>query len=554
MAALRASAWLVFLQPDFALSPVAGRWLTHLHSVYNPSAKGAVLAAVSLSSVRGLPLPVPPSPAAVAAVQAAQDCADQAVPTGGGPAATEGGVCAAPFDATVVLSGALSLSAFAAAPLAWGAFLATLPTGTPQSALGPAFTAFCNGSSKRALHLNLGTRLTLAAPVGPSAATLQLVQWWHPEMTALPVTPLDMLSVEGDLAGLQAAAIEASDKQLMRVLGWVPEHASVPFPGIMFINGGFVEMTLSWVCNVQSMPGVLERSVVLCTDVQCLDGLRGSALARRLGAVVGVSLMARIHRLLSSRNMKPLDATGAKSQGYDTNYFQLFMLVRQFMLRDIVQAGLPYLLEEPDAWWTRDAYAYFDGVLASGGEVNETKHRRVPPASIDVPALVAQNELDVVFYLDAPKRKFGVGGGLFLALPTENSKAFFGEWSNRMMRIVARQAKIGKWGASANEQEMLQKLLAEAWGGLKYVFLPQRQFPNGGFYMGRRPGKTFHAALQQQRVIMLQMNYLPNLQRKVARAKQFGHWCLQGSDGQQSCKPAEELHLLPAPVEGAAGR
>ena len=50
-------------------------------------------------------------------------------------------------------------------------------------------------------------------------------------------------------------------------------QARYGFVNIQMLNHGFVEMTKSWICNVRSFPGVLEKTVFITTDQNSYDQL-----------------------------------------------------------------------------------------------------------------------------------------------------------------------------------------------------------------------------------------------------------------------------------------
>ena len=524
--AVEDSDQLLFVQGGVQLAPVALRWTRRALGSRAGAAAGGM---VALASVRGMPLMHSNAP----------PCFDPAGRRVGS------GVCAPPLDALLVHSCAAPPQALAAGAALWRQLAAaTTPDVVGEADLDAALSAQCRRGSWRVAHLNLGGRLTLARPHGSN--TVQLQQQWRAELDdALEAAALDVV----------VANITPDHKH---DLGYVPEHSGTnalvrsmkrimttqraPFPGLVIANAAFVEMTLHWLCQVRGMAGVLERTVVLCIDAGCIDAMRSAPVSRRLGAVAGMDMTARLQALRLELGMEAHGASLEADLKYGSQAYHLFMLTRQLILKDLVDSNVPYLLFETDAWWQRDAYAYLDAVLATGGELQPQRHPPSPPSAV----VLQPNKVpfDMLLYVDVPEQddatRLGVGGGFFLALPLPGTKRLFEEWASNVKDSVLASTHYGGTRVHETEQVMFQRLVSDRFAGFRPALLPVQLFPNGQFYHGLTSAEEAVAKVQKQGAIVIQFNYVVGAGGKVSRAKRFNQWGLTEAG---TCRTLRSLPL-----------
>lgn len=506
---------IFFVDAGMQLSPLALRWAGGV------AAREQQTGIVALASIKGIPL----------MISDAKPCFDEVGVRGAA------GACVPPLDALHVLSCLPSSEAMVVKAGVWKVLQAGFRA---SSASGDEFIAQeCRRSAWRVRHLNLGAKLSLARPQGSNTA--ELLRQWRPELNHLAqLQVLDVSAAPMGEAGAYQPA-HSGTAQLAASMHSIMQQQQVPFTGLVIANTGFIEMTLHWLCQVRGLTGVLERTVVLCTDQGCLDALRQHGVTRRLGAVLGVDMTARIQALRLELGMKARGASLENDLKYGTQAYHVFMLARQLILKDLVDVNVPYLLFETDAWWQSSAYVYLDRVLASGGKLHLEELKGVTGGSISTQGV----PFDMLLYVDVYEQDdpnwLGVGGGLFLSLPTKHTKLLFEEWASMVKDSVLESLHYEGTRHHETEQYMFQRLVSERFAGFTPALLPIELFPNGRFYKGLATAADAKAKIVQQQTIMVQYNYVIGAGNKVRRAKHFGHW---GLSDESTCKPLSALTAL----------
>jgi len=518
---------LLFIQGGHRISPVAVRWTEKSL----PATPPGQAAAVALASAQGMPL-------ASDASKDAKACFDAAGRRVGN------GVCAAPMDATVLHSCTVSPGAMAVRASIWRdtqSSMRAAANGTQWS----AFEQACERSQWRVQHLNLGAHLALAAPFAATEGDVAtaVLQWWRPELDHISLD--DVLDLSD--AGKQSAEVKydgghSGTPQLLHVMHSMQRAQQLPFLGLTVSNEGFVNMTLAWMCQVSALPGVLERSVLVCTDTPCLDALRAHPASKRLGAIVGVDMLARLQTAYNELGMGVFAGNLGADLKYGTKVYHLFVLVRQLQLKDMVEGGVPFLLFETDAWWQRSAYEYLDKVLATNGSLELAVHAGV---KYDAARLnITQAPFDMLLYVDDArfwnKQRIGIGVGFYLSLPLPGTVRVFDKWSSDVKSSMLASTKYGGTHVHETEQVMLQKLVAQKYKGFRPAFLPQKLFPNGEFYNKVATARAAKDKIAADEVVVVQFNYVIGAGTKATRAKRYNHWGL-ADDGQ--CMPLSQLPL-----------
>ena len=384
--------------------------------------------------------------------------------------------------------------------------------GLLATSLQSQWEAFCLEAGSFALAANLGHGLRWA--VTGNATDERVVPFWRREYGALPDKPV-LLAQNLSLA---AHSPRHADAEVIALAALVKE-ASPPgpagFAGIIIMNAGYAQMTLSWLCNTADMPGAHERTIIVCTDQLCLSLLRTEPRAAKLFAVVGIDLFRRADDVPGASKFATR-TNQAQTLLYASPNYVLMMVARTKFLTQLVEHGASYLLFETDALWTQSAYDWIDAALDSG-------HVGIFNASAD--RTPDQPPFDFVGYVDVQPDK--LGGGFFLAMATPSTVTFFRDWTAAVDKQMARLGVVeGRPAGTVSDQVQLQNMFRERvkQGGMAYF--PTKVFPSGQWYDGRRPKEGGLHNAKDQGVVVLQFNWIMGNDRKIRRAKQYRHWFL----------------------------
>lgn len=397
------------------------------------------------------------------------------------------------------------------------------------------FTLYGNFGGDLAMNVNwLEPGEHYAGTRGKPRSDSTLVRWWRDEYALMPAQPT-LLDWDGSvIPDSSSAARPAADfAALVNALRFVtPEHSGA-FPGLIIINSGYVDMTLSWLCNTADMPGVHRRTVIACTDLQCLGELRSHPAAARVGWITGLDLFGAVGDLRQAFGLaRTAQGAQAAALSYATPDYILMMVARLRLLQDLVLADVPFLLFETDAVWASDAYAWMDRYMSQ--QRAELAH----PA----PAF----PIDMLAYVDSPPQN--LGGGFFLALPTPASKAFFSEW----LGIVEADVKARGFAAIresglVSDQVVLGDVFKARRNSTNIHLMPTRAFPSGLWFRSHTPAQGPLAQLHKAGVVVLQNNFILGSVHKVVRAQVHAQWFLDAR--QATCTTGEAAARQAARVD-----
>jgi len=499
---------LVFIDAQFELSPVAPLWIRAALDAAIPGSQSRVL---QLASVGG-----------------------QSLPFGSSMASS----VASPLPPTYLhMMLVSSCSAWSGAfALSVGLWRTLQPAWEDASG---SLRSLCMAGDWHALHLNLGATMTLAGRVG--SRETRLLPFWRGELHLLDLSEQSKSIYSPATLPMEPNADPSlGSVQLADTMLGLAGSLGVPFVGLVMLNSAFLQMTLHWLCQVRGMQGVLARTVLVCTDAACLDELRSHPAAAAVGAIVGVPMDLRLEATRARLGMGRFKGTFLQGLDWGTVDYHLLMLTRQMLLRDLAQAGVPFLMMETDAWWRKNAYEYLDRVLASKGAL---QHREHVGLHFNVHELNANTApFDMLLYVDVPKPRkpelIGVGGGFFLAIPTSTTCRLFERWAQAVLGSIQESMAYKNAGVNPTEQELLQHLLFEKAEGVRAELLPVDLFPSGQVYGTVSSASALHAKLAKSDAVVIQFNYVIGTGVKIERAKQFGHWGLN-ADG--TCGPLPHL-------------
>jgi FkbM family methyltransferase len=247
---------------------------------------------------------------------------------------------------------------------------------------------------------------------------------------------------------------------------------------IQMLNEGFIDMTKSWVCNVRTFPGILEKVLFIATDETSYNALK--------------SFNDSLHVIKVM-----YDAPNKLSYG-DHDYFS-YMLFRTNLLIMLLEQKVPIFLIESDAVWLDDPTSL---VLSTPGDI-VTMSDTLPPRKV-------------------------LQGGFQLLRPTAPTISVWKKLFQQFQTILQEADKQKYLGDKGSEQLILDSLIRRE-PDLKVSWLPRDSFVPGIYY--RDP--EFAASITNPKVIL--NNYIIGIDKKIMRAKQWNHWFLN-DDGSCSAR------------------
>lgn len=295
--------------------------------------------------------------------------------------------------------------------------------------------------------------------------------------------PVGGVPVAGWLLGQEIAPLLQPVERVAAALRAASESAGGRFAGLLFSNHGFLPFLYHWLCNARwASPGAAQRTVLVCTDADCLSEVRSHPLARELAAVVPVDM-----------------ASGAARMAFGTEPYQSAMRRRGAVLAQVADlaVGTPWLLFETDLAFTGDVFWRLDREVARGG-------------------------VDMLLYCDRPGRKSGVGGGFVLSLGGTAAPA---AWFREVHERHTAPANVEK---GLNDQHHMEDMVKRRWGGVRWRVLDCHEYSSGRWYMENEPGTPLPPDMA-----LLQNNWLAGAAEKIERARRYGHWFL--ADDGRTC-------------------
>ena len=399
----------------------------------------------------------------------------------------------------------------------WKAYISWAGAGHGSNGIDgvSTFNEFCKVHDMSTVYSNPGGNLTWMTTMTKEGGGNEVIPFWRPEYGSFPANPL-RLDRPASAGAWQAAASTIETDALKVALSKAAPTRANSFAGLTIINAAFVDMTLSWLCNTAGMPGVHERSVMVCTDQECLFRMRTSPIAVRVSAVLGLNLFLRTAHVPGADAVRSAEQQ-AGALRYATVHYTLMMIARQQLLADLVFSGIPYLLFETDALWAADTYSWLDRALASG-TVWDRQRKEGRPAGL--PAF------DFVGFVDGGARD--IGGGFFLTHATPEAKALFSLWNSMMQSEVGKIKSISDHQAGSHiDQRTLKQIFKLFDSNGSVAIFPPPFFPSGSWYKSHNTAQGGLANVVAEGVVVLQFNWIVGLQAKVDRAIEYGHWFLE---------------------------
>jgi FkbM family methyltransferase len=257
---------------------------------------------------------------------------------------------------------------------------------------------------------------------------------------------------------------------------------------IQVLNAGYVEMTLSWICNMQQFPGVIDRTLFIATDQTAYESL--------------LRFDDSLHVVLYPH------ATPINMHYGEFEYYNL-MLFRTKMITKLLKNGISLFLTESDAVWLKDPIDY---VLDYKGD--------------------QPNSLPDMVTMSDKKDHHILQGGFQLLRSTKPTIKIWTTLSQKFQSIMKRFRPGQHLDEKGNEQLMLTGLTSKAKkkGSLNIQYTPFKHFLPGHWWYDNKK-----LAQKYKTPYIILNNWISGNKNKKARAKKFGHWFLFESDDRYYC-------------------
>ena len=266
-------------------------------------------------------------------------------------------------------------------------------------------------------------------------------------------------------------------------------------------NSAMVPFWLSWLCNTKLMQGVHNQTLILATGKAGCD----KHTWRNFNVAT--------HCLSSAAN--PLNSGGFR---YGTLGYWTITLHRMQHIEALLDIGISVFVFEPDAVWVQNPLA--DAALVdAGGDIRS---------------------------LNDGGKKDGLGFGWLLLRPTKITKALFRQVINEYGADVNKHkhlppsAKVEVKGEQAHFQRLLrEKENHSSFANISFSYFSPLRYVNGMWYKKDTYRKQVQAAGTPY---VINNNWLIGNDRKMSRAKQWGHWFVQ-NEKEGSCEDETKLKL-----------
>ena len=288
---------------------------------------------------------------------------------------------------------------------------------------------------------------------------------------------------------------------------------------IQFLNTGYLTITKSWICNVMKFPGVIKQTLFIATDVESYNGINDFARKTQLEEEINIVLV-------------PHDAPTVMKFG-EYEYYDYMLFRTKIIVHLLTKVRVTIMIVESDAVWTDNPTAT---LLNTPGDI-VTSNNQWP--SYDYRD---KKVLSVGFQLIRPTSK---SQHIFSRLYSQQQTAMEEEcWDINLKRKAegndAADLNPGDQNCE-NEMDLLNRIIQNTTTTAKddeqkvnVTFLDDKRFASGLFYDD--PNEYLKADKEGNIVdmpVVIQNNWISGVDRKVERAKQWGHWYL--SDDVDTC-------------------
>ncbi len=302
---------------------------------------------------------------------------------------------------------------------------------------------------------------------------------------ARPTTPIGKLmrvSFDGNVVQDRSESGGATEEELNEIVRMARQRGGSV--ALTIVTEAFIETAHSWICNVDVGGFRPPATVWIAPDQASYEALRK------------VNGSHAIHM----RSFKG----GRKETGthFNTPGYWLLMLERTRLIRDLLERGVGVFAFETDQIWLRNPIPAVTRLMESGDGV------------------------DLVGTLDTRNQ---IAGNFLYMAPTLASRRLWLEVAKRFSQAyhsagmhLRHTAKFQRY--IENDQSILTKLVFYATefkqrNSVVFRALDTDRFVDGRWYDGNR----FYGRSASSPT-MINNNFLVGIEKKVARAKKFGHW------------------------------
>lgn len=267
-------------------------------------------------------------------------------------------------------------------------------------------------------------------------------------------------------------------------------HSFVDEVAITIVDSAFLELTLSWLCNVRTAGFLPPNIVWLTLD----DSVRRTLDDTDVGVTVDLSAA-----LWGTQRTEIL-------YGHRT-YWHL-MLIRTRLISELLNRGVDVFLFETDQVWLQDPLRYMQREIDLGADM--------------VGTLDTQHNI--------------AGNTLFLRSVLATRKM----WSEVYIRFKASYDSVGVDHMPESEKSLVEHDQYSLSDLLLYNVSFIREFPvalalmNADLFVGGSWYTGFYSSEESKRPVVINNNFVSGVAKKKKRAMTFGHWFL---DNYRTCMP-----------------
>lgn len=253
------------------------------------------------------------------------------------------------------------------------------------------------------------------------------------------------------------------------------------------LNSKFLKLTKNWICQVSE--SVLNQTLFIATDLKSFEAIKNYTN----------------HVILSQNSV-----SNEKLSYGEINYFK-YMLWRTAVILDLLKNNIPLFIIESDATWLSNPSDYIEKNNYQGCDFI---------AGNDRITKVKVAECGFIL-LNSTENMLKLWQELYYKLETNWNLIKNSSFRSKSKIVRARQ--LGR----LNEMNLFNALLKEnKYQTISDCWFPVNDFPNGLWYSDRWPVNKTEISVP----VVIQNNYIKGNEKKVERAKKFGHWFLDEND------------------------
>ncbi|XP_077981838.1 uncharacterized protein LOC144436851 [Glandiceps talaboti] len=258
------------------------------------------------------------------------------------------------------------------------------------------------------------------------------------------------------------------------------------FVNVQFLNLGFLNITKSWICNVECL-GIISSTLFIVNDIET-------------------------HRQLTSWNPQlnvVLESFGTSdSMKFGQAQYHRHGLFRAKVVNELLKHGISVFKTEADAVWFGNPIDYFRRYNNTDFIVMHDKCSKMKPSQM-------------------------LNGGFLYLNATLGTKAVWNELIEQVEKaldLFADTAGDKIIGDAANDQLKLTNIISKRRASVHVEWLPIDLYVSGIWYNDEVVRKQSHPTV-------ILNNYIIGNKSKENRAKKEGHWFLSNND---TCMPCQQ--------------